>query len=486
MKPLLSFALVALLIGSAVQAATTTSRPNVLFVVVDDMNTDLGCYGSRVVKSPNIDRLAARGVRFDRAYCQYSLCNPSRTSFLSGRRPETDGVYDLKTTARTAMPDAVMLPQLFRLNGYFCAGAGKVHHNANHREPESWDFYSDGKGEDPGEIAAIEARYTKGASGTPKSYVLDSDGSKTRDGLNTRTINAYLEEHARTGRPFFLAAGFHKPHLPWTAPRRFFDLYPVGSMPEPPSPPMHNVPQVALQTELSGFPRPESRVAAITGYYACISFTDANLGILLDTLDRTDLWETTVVVFLSDNGWHLGDHGGLWSKLTIFEAGTRVPLIFAGAGVPRGKVVTHPVELLDIYPTLAELAGLKPPPGLEGKSLVPAMRSNSPDPGAHVFSMIYHYDTATGTDILGRSVRTTTYRYNEWSNSSRDRELYLASQADDDYENLADDNSTTAMQREGQRLLGGLRQPKPGPAERPRAMLNNSKSGKNKKPRQRG
>ncbi len=456
-----------------------SKRVNVLFVVADDLNTELGCYGNHVVKSPNIDRLAARGVRFDRAYCQYSLCNPSRTSFLSGRRPETSGVYVLNTKARAAMPDAVMLPQLFRQNGYFCAGAGKVHHNAGHREPESWDFYDDGKGEDAGEKAAIEARYG-GGDGSPRAYPLDSDGSKTRDGLNARTINAYLEDYARTGKPFFLAAGFHKPHLPWTAPKRFFDLYPAGSIPEPASPTMHNVPAVALQTELSGFPAPESRVAAIAGYYACISFTDENLGLLLDTLDRTKLWESTVVVFLSDNGWHLGDHGGLWSKLTLFENGTRVPLIFAGAGVPRAKVVTRPVELLDIYPTLVELTGLPMPPGLEGRSLVPAMKSDQPEPGAHAFSMIFHYDVTTGTDILGRSVRTGTFRYNEWSNGRRDRELYLTSHPLADYDNLAGQTATAAQQREGEKLLREFEQPKPGPAERPRALL---PEGKKKKER---
>jgi iduronate 2-sulfatase len=270
-------------------------------------------------------------------------------------------------------------------------------------------------------------------------------------------------------------------HLPWTAPRRFFDLYPAGSISEPPSPAMHSVPAVALQTELSGFAQPESRVSAIAGYYACISFTDENLGMLLDTLDRTNLWENTVVVFLSDNGWHLGDHGGLWSKLTLFEDATRVPLIFAGAGVPRGKVVTQPVELLDIYPTLAELAGLTAPPGLEGKSLVPAMKSDKPAPGAHAFSMIYHYDVATGTDILGRSVKTSAFRYNEWSNDRHDRELYLTSQPLGEYDNLADQTETAAQQREGERLLRELKQPKPGPAERPRALLKESKT-KEKQP----
>jgi uncharacterized sulfatase len=470
------FALPLALVSAAPAAADPPRRPNVLFVVVDDMNTELGCYGNRLVKSPNIDRLAARGVRFDRAYCQYSLCNPSRVSFLSGRRPETSGVYVLSTKERTAMPDAVMLPQLFRQHGYFCAGAGKVHHNASHRDPESWDFYEDGDGDDAGEKAAIKARYS-GGDGTPRPSPLESDGSRTRDGLNARTINAYLEEYARSGKPFFLAAGFHKPHLPWTAPQRFFDLYPAGSIPEPGAPPMHNVPAVALQTELSGFAAPDSRTAAMAAYYACISFSDANLGLLLDTLDRTNLWENTVVVFLSDNGWHLGDHGGLWSKLTLFEEGTRVPLIFAGAGVPRGKVVTQPVELLDIYPTLAELAGLPAPPGLEGKSLVAAMKSDQPAPGAHAFSMIYHYDVATGTDILGRSVRTQTFRYNEWSNSQRDRELYLAGKSPADYDNVADQTGTAAQQREGEKLLLGHEQPKPGPAERPRALLRDAKKG---------
>jgi iduronate 2-sulfatase len=480
MKALLPFVLVLLQVGAIAQDVPGTDRRNVLFVVADDMNTELGCYGNRVVKSPNIDRLAVRGVRFDRAYCQYSLCNPSRTSFLSGRRPETSGVYVNNTTARAAMPDAVMLPQFFRQNGYFCAGAGKVHHNANHREPESWDFYEDGPGEDPGEKAALESRYGS-SDRTPRAYVLESDGSKTRDGLNVRTINAYLEEHARTDKPFFLAAGFHKPHLPWTAPRRCFDLYPAGSIPEPVLPPMRNVPAVALQTELSGCTPPESRVAAITGYYACISFTDENLGMLLDTLDRTKLWDSTVVVFVSDNGWHLGDHSGLWSKLTLFELGTRVPLIFAGAGVPRGKVVTQPVELLDLYPTLAELAGLKSPPGLEGRSLVPVIRAHQPVPNAHAFSMIYHYDVATGTDILGRSVKTSTFRYTEWSNNRRDRELYPVGQLLEDYDNRADQFDTAALQREGSRFLQELMQPKPGTATRPSGLFKDDKPGRKRK-----
>ena len=475
---LLTTALLLNCLGRAFAADAGASHPNVLFIVVDDLNTELGCYGNPVVKSPNIDRLAARGVRFDHAYCQYSLCNPSRASFLSGRRPESSGVYALRTDVRTAMPDAVMLPQLFRQNGYFCAGAGKVHHGKTQIDPRWWDFYEDGPGEDAGEIAAIKERYG-GGDGTPRAYPLDSDGMHTRDGLNARNINARLEEHARTGKPFFLAAGFHKPHLPWTAPRRFFDLYPAGSIPEPASSTMHNVPDVALQTELSGFTAPKSRTEAIAGYYACISFTDENIGLLLDTLDRTHLWETTLVVLLSDNGWHLGDHGGLWSKLTLFENGTRVPLIFAGAGVPKGQVVTQPVELLDVYPTLADLAGLKAPPGLEGKSLVPTMKPGQPpDPAARAYSLIYHYDAAGNSDILGRSVKTSTYRYTEWSNKQQDRELYFAGQEPADENNLADQTEAAGQQQEGAGLLRQFKQPKPGIAERPRALLKDGKTNK--------
>ena len=171
--------------------AGETANPNVLLVVVDDLNVDLGCYGNPMVKSPAVDRLASRGVRFDRAYCQYALCNPSRTSFLSGRRPETTGVYANGRTPRQALPDAIMLPQLFRQKGYFSAGAGKVFHSVRNNDPLSWDFYQDGEGEDDQEKAALAARYKAGDK-TPRAYPLDGDGSKTRDGLNTRKIAGYL------------------------------------------------------------------------------------------------------------------------------------------------------------------------------------------------------------------------------------------------------------------------------------------------------
>ena len=456
-------------------AAQGPAAPNVLLLVVDDLNTQLGCYGSKIVKSPNIDRLAARGVRFDRAYCQYALCNPSRVSMLTGKRPETTGVYGLKTKERQAFPEAVLLPQLFKQNGYFCAGAGKIHHGQGHADPKSWDYYEDGAGEDEGEKAAIKARYAKDADGRPASFPLESDGSKTRDGLNVRKIAAYLEASSQSGRPFFLAAGLHKPHLPWTAPRRFFELYPDGNIPEPISPRMENIPAIALQTELSGFHPPESRTAAIAGYYACISFTDENIGILLEVLDRNKMWENTVVVLVSDNGFHLGDHGGLWSKHTLFEQGTRVPMIFAGAGLPQGKVVRQPVELLDIYPTLVELGRLPKPVELEGKSLLPVMTSGVESTQANALSLIYHYDVTTGKDILGRSVRTQSGRYTEWSNEARDREVYLTEKDQAEVENLAGRSEVAALQRQGEAYLKSAPVPAPGAPERPRALSKKQK-----------
>ncbi len=458
--------------GRAAEAVATV--PNVLFIVVDDLNTSLGCYGNAAVKSPNIDRLAARGVRFDRAYCQYPLCNPSRVSFLSGRRPETSGVYILATSARTALPDAVMLPQFFRQRGYFTAGAGKVFHSVKMNDAASWDFYEDGPSEDPEEKAAIESRYGTGdggGDGRPASHVLTSDGAKTRDGRNLRTILRLMEEKAAAEKPFFLAAGFHKPHLPWTAPKKFFDLYPPGSLAPAPEPALRDVPPIALQTELSGFAQPESREAAIRGYFACISFTDSHVGMLLDQLDRLDLWKNTLIVLVGDNGFHLGDHGGLWAKLSAFDASTRVPLIIAGAGVPAGKSFTTPVELLDIYPTLAELAHTAPPAGLEGQSLVAMMTGRPAVARRPAVSMVFHYDVARRTDVLSRTVIAETWRYTEWDGGRAGRELYLRTEDPGEYHNRSGESSVVETERKGQAVLMGLPAPKPGPANRPRALL---------------
>ncbi len=451
------FALVALL---AATAAAAESPKNVLFLVVDDLNTSLGAYGHRVVRTPHLDRLAARGVRFERAYAQYPLCNPSRVSFLSGRRPERTGVYVLNTPARTAMPDAVLLPRFYRSHGYYTAGLGKIFHNPRTGDAAAWDRYEDGPGEDDGEKAAISARYG-GGDGRPAWRELDSDGSKTRDGLNTAGIRDLLRARAADRRPFFLAAGFHKPHLPWTAPKRFFDLYRDVPVDLPAEPALRDIPAIALQTELSGFPQPESRAGALRAYYACISFIDEQVGVLLAELDRGDLWKNTVVVFFSDHGFHLGDHGGLWAKLSAFDVATRVPLLIAGAGVPAGQVVAAPVELIDVYPTLVALTGHAPPSGLDGRALLPL----APSPADRTaYSLVYHYDVA------GRTVIAADWRYTEWDGGTAGREFYSLGTDRGEYHNRSGDPALAAPQAAAAAALRAHPMPKPGPANRPRAI----------------
>jgi uncharacterized sulfatase len=448
---------------------------NVLFIVVDDLNTSIGAYGNPDVKTPNIDRLAARGVMFKNANTQYPLCNPSRVSFLSGIRPESTGVYVLSTPARRALPDAVMLPEFFRKKGYYTAGAGKVFHSLKQNDTQSWDYYQDGDGNDSEEKAAIKARYGdgkgSGGDGSPKGFVLHSDGANTRDGINSRTILKLITEKTNLSKPFFLAAGFHKPHLPWTAPESFYSLYKANALSIPDEPDMKNIPGIAMQTELSGFAAPKSRREAIRAYYSCISFTDSNIGRLLDELDRLSLWDTTVVVMLSDNGFHLGDHGGLWSKLSAFEASTHVPLIFAGAGIPHGVVVTTPVELLDVYPTIVDLCGYDRPSGLQGVSLLSIMKN--PDSAHHkpASSMVFHYDVNNKVDVLGRSVITDKWRYTEWEQGKVGLEVYSRVNDTKDYNNLKDDPSMTEAVEIGHTYISSLVVPKPGPANRPRALL---------------
>jgi len=456
-------------IAATAAAAIASPAPNVLFIVVDDLNTALGCYGDPLAKTPNVDRLAARGVRFDQASCQYPLCNPSRVSFLSGRRPESTGVYVLSTTARTALPDAVLLPQFFKQHGYFTVGHGKIFHNAHGSDPACWDRYTDNDGNDPGEKQAIKDRYGLG-DGRPAWTMLDSDGTQTRDGLTASAIAGLLADRKEGAPPFFLAAGFHKPHLPWTAPRKFFDLHKVKDFERPAEPAMTGIPPIALQTELTGFEQPDTPADARRAYYACVSFMDYQVGLLLNELDRHDLWRNTIVVFFSDHGFHLGDHGGLWAKLSAFQIATRVPLIIAGPGVPAGRTVGSPVELIDVYPTLVALAGLQPPQGLQGRSLTD--RWQGANPAQHpAYNLVFHYDVAHKRDVMGRSVMTDSWRYTTWDNGAQGREFYRWSLDPGEYVNRVDDPAQRDLVTQGESLLKMVPVPKPGPSQRPRALI---------------
>ncbi|MFN0111325.1 MAG: sulfatase-like hydrolase/transferase, partial [Blastocatellia bacterium] len=287
---------------SAVSLAQA-SKPNVLFISIDDLNNDLGCYGNAQVKSPNIDRLAMRGVRFERAYVQYTLCNPSRASFLSGRRPERTGIYELQTAPRKAMPDAIFLPQLFRQNGYFTARYGKLYHEGRD-DKLSWDVSNNSEFVDAQERALHQKRYANPpGQRTPDWNPLDTSEANTRDARTAQAIAALMEEKAKAGKPFFLAAGLNKPHLPWNVPKKYFSLYQAANIQVPADLLLRNIPSVALMTELFGSPQPASRAEAIAAYYSAITYMDTQVGLLLNKLDELKLWDNTIVVLFSDHGF---------------------------------------------------------------------------------------------------------------------------------------------------------------------------------------
>jgi len=397
-------------------------RPrHVVLIVVDDLNTLVGAWGAPV-KTPAIDRLAARGVRFDRAYAQVAMCSPSRVSMLTGWRPERTGVWQNEDPPRPAR--AVPLQELFAAHGAVTASVGKIYHSPA-------DFRWDLREEHP---AVAEERDPSAAGEAATGLWVEATGSDLDqpDGQRARRAAALVE--AKRPRPFFLALGLVRPHLRWIVPARYFALYPPDEVAPRPFPErdLADVPAIAVKTQpqpLPGLPLlgreppglvqdPAFRRQAIAAYQAAVSFADAQVGLVLDALDRSDRWKDTVVVLVGDNGFHLGEHGGLLRKDTLFEEALRVPLVVAAPGLPRpGAVVRAPVELLDVYPTIVELAGLTPPADLDGQSLVPLL-ANPDAPGRGV-AVSYR---RVQPPERGWTLRTERLRYTLWPDGSE--ELY--------------------------------------------------------------
>jgi uncharacterized sulfatase len=436
--------------------AAEPRKLNVLHIVADDLNNDLGCYGHPIVKSPNIDRLAARGVRFDHAYCNYPVCNPSRASFLSGKRPETTGVVDNYTPTRAHLKDSVLLPQFFRQHGWVSQKVGKMYHTGAEFEDEaSWDY--DLRETSEAKKPPAEQIVRKTSAG---GVVLRAEDADTWDGKVARKAIELIEAAARAGTPFYIAAGFRRPHTPYIAPQKYFDLYPPEKMTWRSEPTAHlaGIPPIAL-TYTSGSPAlpAAKRAEAKSAYYASVSFMDAQVGVLLDAMDRLKLWESTVVIFHSDHGYHLGEHGGLWHKLTLFEESTRVPLIVAAPGV-RSAISPRLVELVDLYPTLLDLCGLKGAADLEGASFAPLLNDPQRRWKNSVFSVVgrARVGPSSGnpkleTTFLGHSVRTERWRYTEWPEGSA--ELYDLSRDPYEYANLAKDAGSAESLAEMKKLL---------------------------------
>ena len=428
----------ALLSPNSSLGADRTERPNVLFIAVDDLANALGCYGDVVAKTPHIDRLAASGVLFERAYNQIPLCNPSRASLMTGLRPDQLGVYDLTRHFRDERPDVVTLPQLFKNNDWFSGRVGKLYHfnvpfgiggNGLDDEP-SWELVVNPKGRDTTDEEMIfNAEPHRPISGALSWLAADGADEEQTDGMITTEAIRLMKE--KQSEPFFLGVGFFRPHTPFVAPKKYFDLYPLEEMrlPFAPTNDRDDIPTAAFahNNPVPHYNLDELTVRkAMQAYYACVSFVDAQVGRLMSSLDELGLTDKTIVVFWSDHGYHLGEHNGIWQKRTLFEQSARAPLIIRspranGNGRPSRRIV----EFVDIYPTLVELAGLENPAELSGRSLVPLLD----DPlmewnGAAITQVLRPQDDRLPEPVMGRSVRTARWRYSDWGEGEHGVELY--------------------------------------------------------------
>ena len=415
-------------------------KPNVLFIIADDLRPDLGAYGDHIAHTPNLDRLAGQSLVFERAYCQKAVCWPSRNSFFSGLMPGSLGKNtNARNTFRVDHPDIVALPQLFKDHGWHTRGFGKILHNGQddpaswsepHFEPEPLHYAApENLGKHP-----IINRVVAENRVNPLIEAADVEDEAYEDGLTARAVRMAIRESAHGKKPFFMMVGFHKPHTPFNAPKKYWNLYDREKIPlaEYPNPPIDAVEKYSVHPWLyvRSFrdipregPMPDELAREIKhAYYACISYIDALVGEILEELEASSQRENTVIIFTSDHGYQLGDHG-LWSKHTNFEWATRVPLMVSvpGSGL-RDESTPALVELVDLYPTLAELCGLPLPDHLEGKSFMSELFHPSGKGRAGAYSEY------SRNGARGRSIRTDKYRYVEWRDQKSGkvlaRELY--------------------------------------------------------------
>jgi uncharacterized sulfatase len=438
-------------------------RPNVLVIMADDLNNDMGTFGHPMVKTPNLDRLAKRAVRFDRAYNQFPLCSPSRVSFLTGLRPDTTKIYELQTDFRTILPDVQTLPQMFKRNGYMTARVGKIFHYGNPGQigtsglddPASWDLVINPRGIDKDEEAVLtNLTPARGLGSSLSYYASPAPDEEHTDGKVAAEAIALLEKNK--DRPFFIGAGFYRPHCPFIAPKKYFDMYPLDRIPAPRAEPGSEQPPAAWFTTPPNWDvGVEGQRKTIQAYYASITFLDANIGRLLDALDRLKLVDNTIIVFMSDHGYHLGERGQ-WMKQTLFERSARAPLMIAGPGVTaRGRASTRIVEFIDIYPTLADLSGLPAPAGLHGRSLKPLVAN--PQAAWDHPAMTQVRRGPPNATFMGYSVRTDKWRYTEWDDGKRGVELYDEAADPEELRNLASDPKHSQIVADMRSLLHTMR-----------------------------
>ncbi len=419
------------------QASAQQQSPNVLFISVDDLACTLGCYGDVIAKTPNIDRLAARGVCFERAYNQLPLCNPARASIMTGLRPDTIKVYDLDRHFREQVPDVITLPEAFQNAGYFAARVGKIYHynvpasigTDGLDDPPSWQRTVNPIGRDKLEEEFVfNAEPHRQISASLSWLAADGADEEQTDGMiATEAIKIMQEKQAG---PFFLAVGFFRPHTPFVAPAKYFEMYPVESLrlPFAPTGDRDDIPTAAFAHNCAtpNYNLDQKMLLQATqAYYACVSFVDAQVGRLLDALDELQLTDHTIIVFWSDHGYHLGEHNGVWQKRTLFEQGARAPLIIQTPQISASGPCRRIVEFIDIYPTLTDLAGISSPTSLEGKSLKPLLLDPlRPWDSYAITQVLRPGDDRLPENVMGCSIRSERYRYTEWGEGKHGVELY--------------------------------------------------------------
>jgi len=410
--------------------AQSAHKRNVLFIASDDLNHSFSTFGHPLVRTPNLDALAGRGVRFDRAYCQFPLCSPSRTSVMTGLGPDATGVYDLRKHFRESVPDVVTLGQVFQKNGYFVARAGKIYHYGNPGQigtdglddAPTWMRRVNPAGVDKTkeEPRIINHTPSRGPGSSVSFYASPAADTEHTDGMVASETIRMMEAHRKDA--WFLGAGFYKPHCPYVAPSKYFDRVPLSKVKLIPFAEweLTIAPKWAYWTQPPNFGLTEKqRLEGMQAYFATILFLDAQVGRLLEALKRTGQEERTTVVFWSDHGYGLGEHGQ-WMKQTVFEHAARTPLLMAGAGVKaRGKACGRTVELLDLYPTLADLCGLKDvPANLHGKSIRLLLENPTAQWDRPAVTQVHR------NQIRGYSLRTERYRYSMWDQGREGEELY--------------------------------------------------------------
>ena len=404
--------------------------PNILFISVDDLNNTLGYYGNTQIKSPQIDKLASQGTAFVNNHCQQALCGPSRASILSGSRPDNGQVWELFTQVREANPNMVSLPEYLRKFGYETAGSGKVYDGSTvdaKRDSLSWSIpFVKPKGTRWLEHNETD-RFAGASDKNKKNVPTEAPDRPESDFLDAKIVDEglkLLDTMAKGDKPFFLAIGIKKPHLPFVAPKKYWDLYDrdsiqIAEIQEFPKsiPSFHFQPSWELRSGYAPIPKMDPLPVAMQkelkhGYYACISHADNQVGRLLDALDKLDLRENTIVVLWSDHGYHLGDHA-MWNKFTNLEQATATPLIISAPGYTLNNKTNSPTELVDVFPTLCDLAGIEIPKNIDGKSLVPILK-NGKEKVKNFAMTQYHRTTDGGIKLEGYSIRTERYRYTEW------------------------------------------------------------------------